>query len=166
MSAYGKEGEVNGVSVAFGKVENGVAETGCTTTRCFTGDADGNVIPAIKITFEKNPDAEDVAHEGSHAADRMDLKPALFLGSDQDYLNSPLNITKYATERRAYAVSSYVAQAMGRSERNANGTEFWNKGWSAAERETKRRIGVDAAVKSSNNVTPEKPGARLLEFKK
>jgi hypothetical protein len=55
---------------------------------------------------------------------------------------------------------------MGRDQRNANGTEFWNKGWSSAERETKRRIGVDAAVKSNNNVTPEKPGTRLLELKK
>jgi hypothetical protein len=166
VNAYGTEGQQNGVTLAFGKVENGVAETGCTTEYCFTGDTNGNLVPAIKITFEKAPDAEDVAHEGSHAADRMELKPALERApSTSDYINSPENITKYATVRRAYAVSSYVAQAMGREERNANGTEYWNKGWSAAERETKRRIAVDAAVKSSNNVTPEKPGRRLLELK-
>ncbi len=167
VNVYGAEGKPNGVSVAFGKVENGVAETGCTTETCFTGDASGNLVPAIKITFEKTPEAEEIAHEGSHAADRIDLEPALARAdSNADYINSPENITKYATERRAYAVSSYIAQAMGRAERNANGTQFWNKGWSAAERETKRRAGIDAAVESSNNVTSARPGRRLLEVKK
>jgi hypothetical protein len=40
----------------------------------------------------------------------------------------PENVTKYATELRAYKISSAIDQAKG------NPSELWNKGWKEADK--------------------------------
>ena len=106
----------------------------------------------------------------SHVADRLDLGSALtrvgLTGSTKDYINSPENITTYQTEYRAYMVGSAVAQGSGRESYNAQGTEYWNSGWKAADRECKRQAGVNKVIEKGYDATPKSPGPRLMEFKK
>jgi len=173
VNAYGTEGDANGVTIAQGKVsKNADAETTSVGDYGFTADpTTGAVTPNIKVTFKQGGtiDAEDVAHEGSHAADRAELVGALtpLMGVEQ-WIQSPLNLTKYATEFRAYQVTSAIAQARGDQTYNSGGYEIWNRGWKEADRETKRANGINKLLRESSlyKVTPEKQGTRLVELKK
>jgi hypothetical protein len=160
------------VTVAQGKLKGDAAgETTSVGEYGFTADpATGAVTPNIKVTFREGQtiDPEAVGHEGSHVADRAELVSALTpLMGVEDWVKSPLNLTKYATEYRAYGVSSAVAQGRGESTYNSGGYEIWNKGWKEAERETKRANGINKLLKESSlyKVTPENPGSRLIELK-
>lgn len=50
--------------------------------------------------------AADVAHEGSHVADKQDAVKQT--GPDGDFLKSPGNVTVRASEQRAYGVTAAV----------------------------------------------------------
>jgi RHS repeat-associated protein len=175
LNSYGQEGDANGVSIANGRVKPGAdAETSSTSEYGFNVDPNnGALTPTIKVTLsdrKSTVDAEAVAHEGSHVADRLDLGPALtrvgLTGSTKDFINAPENITTYQTEFRAYMVGSAVAQGSGRESYNAQGIDYWNSGWRAADRETKRQAGVNRVIERLYNATPRAPGPRLMEFKK
>jgi hypothetical protein len=81
-----------------------------------------------------------------------------------DMINSEENFTTYRTEQRAYHVGSYIAQSLGEN-RNANGIEYWNEGWSASELETKRANGINKIVEKYYGATRHSQGRRLMEFK-
>jgi RHS repeat-associated protein len=168
VKAYGTEGTANGVSVAFGKVSDGAtAETGWSKdasgrVNAFTTDANLKVTANITVTFSGDINEGDVAHEGSHAADRQVLGSAVELalqGTDPNanIMNFPENITKYASEFRAYQVSSYVDQARGVP------SGVWNRGWGEADRAT----AINHLLRTSRlyRLTPERPGARLYTEK-
>jgi hypothetical protein len=169
-NAYGKEGEANGVTLAYGKVENGAAaETRYTTdasgkVMAFSTDANGKVTANITVTFGQGQTitGNTVAHEGSHTADRQDLGRAFeraLQGSDVNLqpANLPENITKYATELRAYRVSSYVDQA------NGTPSEVWNQGWKAVDRD--KAINTLLRTNKLYKLTPEKPGIQIYTEK-
>lgn len=174
LSAIGGEGVNTGVTLANGKIKDGNsrAETTSTTDLGFLSDSNGNLTPTIKITFNEKAstiDGEDVAHEATHAANRMDLAPALKRSASlEDYINSPENITTYANEYRAYMVGSAVSQGLERETYNANGVEYWNKGWSKTDRETKRQAGVNKVLREQYDVTSQQgqQGKRLNEPRK
>ena len=65
----------------------------------------------------------------------------------------PENITKYATEFRAYHVSSYVDQAQ------STETEVWKQGFKAVDRDK----AINSLLKNRDlyKLTPEKPGTRI-----
>jgi hypothetical protein len=176
VQSYGTEGQANGVAVGVGKVGTGAAaETsvnpGVNNGALLTSDSAGNVTANVLVTFKAGltPDANDVAHEGSHVADRQALAAAANAGAgDSVFENPSLNLTRYATESRAYRVSSYVAQALGLPNYNISGYEVWNSGWRGAERQTKMAAGINDLLKSSKSykVTADNPGPKLIEFKK
>lgn len=171
LTAYGGEGDANGVTIANGKVDNGeTAVTSSGNAEGFTlNPTTGAIMPSIKVTLNKDKsiDAEAAAHEGSHVADREDLVGALTpLMSNGDWVKSALNLTRYATETRAYQVSAAVAQGRNEATYNANGYEYWNSGWKAAERDTKVREGINKLLEKQYKVTPSNPGPRLIELKK
>ncbi len=170
VNAYGTEGDANGVNIATGKVKDGsAAVTSANGDYGFTADSNGNVTPSITVTFNQNSsiDAEGVAHEGSHVADRVELVSALTSAmGTEDWVKVPQNVTRYATELRAYRVGSSVAQGLGVDSYNANNTEYWNSGWKAADRETKRQAGIDKILRNQYKVTPDNQGPRLIELKK
>jgi RHS repeat-associated protein len=170
LRAYGGEGEANGVTVANGKTnDNEGAVTTSNNQDGFTADpTTGAVTPSIKVTFneKKSIDPEGVAHEGSHVADREDLVAVLTpLMTTKDWVKSSLNVTRYATEFRAYQVSSAVAQGRGEATYNANGYEYWNSGWKAAERATKMTNSINKLLDKSYHVTQANPGSRIIELK-
>ncbi|MEK6303568.1 MAG: RHS repeat-associated core domain-containing protein [Acidobacteriota bacterium] len=176
VQSYGTEGQANGVAVGVGKVEGGaVAETSANPVvnsgAFLTSDSAGNVTANVLVTFKAGltPDANDVAHEGTHVADRQALASAANAGAGDSVFDNPsLNLTRYATESRAYRVSSYVAQSLGLPNYNISGYEIWNSGWSASERQTKMASGINNLLKSSKSykVAADNPGPKLIEFKK
>ncbi|MBK7034612.1 MAG: RHS repeat-associated core domain-containing protein [Ignavibacteria bacterium] len=170
LAAYGSEGEANGVTLAYGKVENGAAaETRYMTDASgkvtpFSTDANGKVTAHIVVTFGEGQKitANTVAHEGSHTADRQNLGRAFeraLQGSDVNLHPSNLaeNITKYATELRAYRVSSYLDQATNTP------SQVWNQGWKAVDRDK----AINSLLKSNKlyKLTPEKPGIQIYTEK-
>jgi hypothetical protein len=184
-----KDGINNGVTVKFGATKSGAPAT---TTPGINADANGmKVVTAanptgqnITVTFDpsQNNDALDyvtsVGHEGSHVADAAAVVAALPNNladpAAQAVLNGPLNLTSYATERVAYEVTSFIAQARliarpGETQTySLGGNEIWNTGWSAADRATNRAAGIDrylAHPKSQGGryeVTPQNPGPKLF----
>ncbi|MBK6590049.1 MAG: hypothetical protein IPG22_17330 [Acidobacteria bacterium] len=85
-------------------------------------------------------------------ADRQNLGRAFeksFKGSDVNLHPSNLaeNITKYATELRAYRVSSYLDQATNTP------SQVWNQGWKAVDRDK----AINSLLKSNKlyKLTPE-----------
>lgn len=164
VNAYGTEGQANGVSVAFGKVTEGAAaETGYSKdatgrVNAFTTDEQGKVTAHITVTFGGKIEEDQVAHEGSHVADRQDLGLAFERALQTTNFtltvdDLPENITKYETEFRAYQVTSAVNQARGTP------SEVWNRGWSEADRAT----AINKLLRTNNlyKVTPENPGGRI-----
>lgn len=169
-NAFGGEGKVNGVTVGYGKVEDGAAaETKYSTdadgkVMAFSTDLNGTVTANISVTFGegKTITGDTVAHEGSHTADRQDLGKAFeraLQGSDVNLQpeDLPENVTKYETELRAYRVSSYLNQATNTT------SAVWNKGWNAADRDK----AIRSLLKSSKlyKLTPETPGPRIYTEK-
>lgn len=110
--------------------------------------------------------AEVLAHEGSHVEDHQTFVAAVFAANAKDpqfdyemAKSLPENVTKYATESKAYHNSPYVQEY--------NGTEgdYWKHGW----KEVDRQKAIDYTLRTSNlyKVTPEpgKQGARPFETK-
>lgn len=138
----------------------------------------------ISVTFDiKQHDnstdyAINLAHEGSHVADGTDFIGALPLNladpaATEMFNNSPLNLTKYVTETRAYGVSAAVAQGLGYDtlkigKDGGNKYEIWNSGWKQADRLAKQCKGIDkvsAEPKSKGGlyeITKDKPGVKLF----
>jgi hypothetical protein len=191
-NAYGAKGVDNGVTVRFGATANGAPAHAIPGLKpadangMKTVTADNPTGQDITVTFDpsQHKDAFDyatsVGHEGSHVADISAVAAALPRNlldpAAQAVLNGSLNLTSYATERAAYEVTSFIAQARmiaGPGETRfltigAGKYEIWNTGWSAADRATKRAAGIDrilAEPKSQGGryeVTPQSPGPKLF----
>jgi len=178
VQSYGKEGDANGVAVASGKVKDGAAAETSVNEAVNKGaflidNGDGTVSANVKVTFNSKVSISglDVAHEGSHSADRQRLASAINAGRGEGVFNdSSLNITKYATEFRAYKVSSAMAQSLGMSSLAYNNGkhEIWNSGWKGADKimmMTNNGINKLLEEDSLYKLTPNNPGQKLLEFK-
>ena len=141
VDSYGTEGVANGLTVAFGTVKEGAAaEVGWSKdasgrVSAFSTDDSGKVTAQITVTFGGKITEGNVAHEGSHAADRQALALGLeraLQGTNPSLSVDDLaeNVTIYETERRAYQVTSAIDQARG------NSSNVWSRGWSEADRTT------------------------------
>lgn len=103
-----------------------------------------------------------IAHEGSHVADMQDYISHIGTQSESAY-----DLTVWQTERRAYFVSSYMAQAMGKEsyypDAPDKGYQVWNKGWEENERLIKRLVGVSRFTASQSGTTASHPGVTFSQ---
>lgn len=156
VNAYGTENDGNQVVVGFGRTGTGVGAN--TDGR----DMSDYIYVAFNAGHKGNDLIIDVAHEGSHVADNQDFNDTHGMYG----FGGPTDISQYETERRAYEVSSFVAQAVGKGSypNNLEGSsdsrkqQVWNSGWRVADRETKRSAGIDRLISTYYGVTKNKSG--------
>jgi len=107
--SYGDPTKDNGVGVQFG--DPGKGRNGNTASDVRVDPNDSSKVQAAEtVTIRPGQSAEDLAatvgHEGSHVADAQDFVSSIDIktgGGDQS-----LNLTKYATELKAYMVSQSI----------------------------------------------------------
>jgi len=160
LEAYGAEGEENGVTVGFGRLQRG--EAGSTEGRGLNPDT---LLGDIVVTFDLNQAGNDlpihVAHEGSHTADfgafyaALVADPAARTGRSS-VVGGPHDLTKYDTETRAFLVSGYTARGLGRNQFSVDGQMILNQG-----RINPAAIGRMLRTSTLYQLTPVNPGARL-----
>jgi hypothetical protein len=160
-NSYGTENDGNSVIVGFGKTGTGIGATTDGT------DMNGYIYVTFLVSHKGNDLIIDVAHEGSHVADDQEFNAAHGM---YDF-GGPTDISEYETERRAYEVSSYVAQSVGKGSyvNDLEGNpklQVWNRGWKVADRETKRSKGIDRFLSTIYGVTKTSPGQTIGEGKK
>ena len=177
LDVYGC-GVGDGSGCTAAQANNGVriySTTGMTRT-----DAAGETNPEnptgrdIRVYFNQNDFGNNVgfqhlvAHEGSHAADASEWQLSSF-----DESKRP---TYYATESRAYKVSSLFAQANGDSDLYVKikpiidagdpppigNIPLWDKSWAAVDVAKLREKNIDSFLKYDEryNVTPTNPGPK------
>jgi RHS repeat-associated protein len=161
VRSYGTEGDGNKVLVAFGPQASG---TGATTDGAAADDS-------IVVTFGRGAKGfdliADVAHEGSHVLDNQSFN-LLHSNGGMYFDGRNGDISQYETERRAYEVTSLVAQAKGRGSylNDSPSYEVWSSGWKAAERETKRARAIDRVISSHyGGISPTNPGWTFDQIK-
>ena len=144
VNSYGKEGDGNNVIVSFASQGSGIG-----------ANTDGTLGDLVFVSFrfeKKGKDlALDIAHEGSHVADNQDFDLIASLGMCG--ANSA-NITLLDSERKAYGVTSFAAQALGVSPvfDYPNETKYyiWNSGWKEADRDRKRSAGIENLLRDKS----------------
>jgi RHS repeat-associated protein len=148
VNSYGTENDGSNVRVGVGESRGGTSRL----------DQDTGL---VHLTFRKSDGGKSlvrtIAHEGRHVADANEYWSEGTPGGGLDR-------THYDRERRAYFVSSYVAQAQGLSVHQRNDLapsdkyRIWNKGWEPAEREEKRSRGVNNYIEKHYGYTPTSQG--------
>jgi RHS repeat-associated protein len=131
LKAYGKEGEKNGVFVAFGKLKDDTAAD--LQTRA---DEQGKL--SFTVTFDmskisgSNEFAVATGHEGTHISDSL-----------QPFRNS---LSDFSFEYRAYQTSVWTAQGLGIANYSLKAGdrtyEIWNSSWGKVDRQTKPDSGI------------------------
>jgi RHS repeat-associated protein len=166
FSAYGKEGEKNGVSVGFGALAGSTA--GTTTP---LGDMKSFAVTLDPSKWSKDVAnaakylAGDVGHEGTHVDDLRQV----FAGNA---------LSDFSVEYRGYESSAFVFGALFKPALSANsgssfggekstnllygGSIIWNSSWGAADKAAiqSRDVGITNAVKSvygHAETTPHNP---------
>jgi len=173
VKAYGSEGQA-GVVIGTGKLNDGARgeasfakdASGKANPFTTTGTGPWTVTPNITVTFDGNISEANVAHEGSHVADRLDLVAAIelilnFGNGSGDFNTLQENVTKYASEFRAYQISSSV------NEINRTPSNVWNSGWTEADRTTAINdlLRTNKLYKLTPPGTQPGPGPNILEFR-
>jgi RHS repeat-associated protein len=154
VNSYGTENDGNKVLVGFGRQGSGVgANTNGTA-------ADDTIVVTFDLSHKGFGLIAEVAHEGSHVSDNQSFNLQHASGGTWD-------ISQYETERRAYEVTSLVAQARGKRDYlDASPTyEVWNRGWKAAERETRRAAAIDRVISANYSVSRTNPGWTFGQIK-
>ncbi|MGH9761952.1 MAG: RHS repeat-associated core domain-containing protein, partial [Blastocatellia bacterium] len=163
LTAYGREGVDNGVTVKFGATRDG---TPAETVPGIAADASGHKVTSadnptgqrttVTVDPTQNTDsfkwATSIGHEGSHVADiaafAATLPSNLADPRASAALTGPfnLNLAKWTTEWKAYTTESNIAQALAHDNILSVGGdtkfEIWNGGWAAADVEKKRASGI------------------------
>jgi len=169
LKAIGTLNDKNGLTIRIGKVKDGAAAQTTFGEAMFGGSmqpllaksVDDNVVANLTITFKSSSEmtVENLAHEGSHAEDHQKFVAAMMANpglDDEAVKQLPENLTKYATESKAYHATSYVKEYQRRE------GELWKRGWKEAD----RQIAIDGYIKNEYKVTPKDPGRRLYETEK
>ncbi len=188
IKAFGAVGVDNGVTVKFDTTGGGspaattpgIRDRNQDGIKDVTADNPTGQDTIVTIDPSQHSDsssyAVDIAHEGSHVADRAELVGALPSNlSDPTLaavLGGPLNLTKYETETRAYGVSAAVSQGLGYDslkigKKGGNQYEIWNSGWRQADRAANRAAGINRVLAEPKpgglyGVTPTNQGDRLI----
>jgi RHS repeat-associated protein len=166
LSAYGKEGQKNGVSVGFGALAGGTA--GTTTP---LGDLKSFAVTLDPAKWSKDITnsskflASDVGHEGTHVNDLREV----FAGNEI----SPFSLEYRGYESSAFAFHGLFKPALSASpsssfggQKSTNllygGSIIWNSSWGAADKAAiqSRDVGITNAVKSvygHAETTPHNP---------
>ncbi len=189
LKTYGAAGVDNGLTIKFGATVTGAPAETSGLIREDKKNLGNKLVTAdnpsgrdLIVTFDPKQfsSASDYAgtigHEGSHVADRTDFIGALPIGLGSDaatkmFESSPLHLTKYDTESRAYGVSASVARGQGFDSLTVGKSkhEIWNSGWREADRMKKQTEGIDkilAEPKSKGGlyeVTKANPGPRFYD---
>ncbi|MBX3291017.1 MAG: hypothetical protein KF855_17035, partial [Acidobacteria bacterium] len=154
VNSYGTENDGNNVRIAIGASRGASARL----------DQEAGLVIA---TFRENSKGKnlvrEIAHEGRHVADAREYW-------SEGTPTGSLDRTHFDRERRAYFVSSYVAQAQGlsmysKSSSLAPGDKYriWNRGWKAAEREEKRSRGINNYIQRHYGYTEDDQGTTYSE---
>jgi len=147
-AAYGKVGDVNGVTVGFAdlstKGENGKTDS------TIGADASGHYMDNSAVTINSKIDGDSFAaaigHEGSHVADAQDVVKS-GLTEDGQAIHAGMNITPYQSEVRAWGVTQSILKS-------GNFTQHFDCGSSSP-----CDLGASPAMKNAFGVmTPVLPG--------
>ncbi len=149
VDSYGDENESNGVLVGIRVNARGEPITSGPRATVRLNE-DDTVSADFRIDGKADRLAVTIAHEGRHVADAQAWVNAGHpTGGDTD-------LNHYYREQRAWNVSSYVGQGLnlkkitaGR-DRAGKSYRVWERGWKAAEIETKRANGVADILRYMN----------------
>jgi hypothetical protein len=145
INIYGEEGDDNNVIVGRQGNRNGATTFG----------EDGRIIVTLGVGNNTQEIAIQFIHEGSHVADNVAFNNGV-AGSD---------ISEFATETRAWAVSAYAAQGFGLKSYPSSlpkNLRVWKEGWSEVDIST----GVANRLAGYGyNLTPQKQGDSLSVIK-
>jgi RHS repeat-associated protein len=187
IDGYGDPGVKNGVTVKFGMTSEGSpGETG----GLFGNDG----TKAITVTIDMNLNKSDnkllgtITHEGSHVQDRADLVDGILKNPAQaDAVTAQFNVTREATETRAYTVESVFAEFTYKNEQPPQSgggatvfsmgtftqeyatlgrTNIWNPSWAGAD-VAKVRANRSAAISKGlhGKYTQEQLNQRFINIK-
>jgi RHS repeat-associated protein len=111
--AYGDPTKDNHVSVGFADLDK--KGEGGITTSTLGADDKGNLFAQSDVTINSNLsggafDAA-VGHEGSHVADAQDVVSSISTTSTAPYFTIGMDITRYQSEQRAYAVTDSILKS-------------------------------------------------------
>jgi RHS repeat-associated protein len=144
INSYGELGDTtNNVRVgAYFNKQSGKPVNSNPSTDLDTEQGHIDVIFNFNQAMEKNSNGFiiDITHEGSHTADFTEWARNRGTGDE-----SRFDVSNFETERRAYLVGSYTAQALGMDSYNTTfgkDDRTWEKGWTEAERDTAARAFV------------------------
>ncbi len=144
VGSYGDENDHNGVFVAV-KSKLGTGIGASTELR-----DDGSILVSFRENAKAKGLAIDIAHEGQHVYDADQFLSYRFANGETD-------LTQYDRERRAYEITSFVAQGLSQSYA-LKGFEakylVWNKGWKGAEVADKRSKGIDRLISNYYGYDP------------
>ena len=167
IDAYGKAGEANGVTVGFKAMSDGSAASAGFTGVSASGDgyrADVFVAINSQNTSVGNQLAADIAHEGSHTADKQEAVART--GPDGDFMKSPGNITVKESEQRAYSVTASVLAGLPGSSKYepSRGGVIYDPKAVPAQRGGIATQGINKVLSGTNPLYPtEKLQKRILE---
>jgi RHS repeat-associated protein len=136
VGAYGEENDHNGVFVAV------ASSLGTGTGASTQLREDGTTLVKFKPSDQGDSLAISIAHEGQHVAD-IDT----YLSSREE--NGSTDLPHYERERKAYEITSFVAQGLGKSSAiNGFGPKYqvWNSGWKAADVAEKRAKAINLMI--------------------
>lgn len=163
-SAYGDPTKDNGVNVQYGDPGKGRNGNTANDVRVDPNDS-AKVQAAETVTIRSGQSAEDLAatvgHEGSHVADAQDFVATINVGTGA--ADQSMNLTKYATELKAYMVSQSILSSEN-VKRNfgdcgANPCTLGTGIMPAQARQTIQQLLANPA--NGYGVTPDKPGALM-----
>ncbi|MCC6487562.1 MAG: RHS repeat-associated core domain-containing protein [Candidatus Hydrogenedentes bacterium] len=170
ITAYGREGDPNGVTVGMGRLGGGIA--GTATPRFRYNEASNSYKVDVSVVFREGLSGNDLViiatHEGQHAEDAQGYAAGATAFIQQrglDVVGGPLDLTKYAREVNAYNISSFAAQRLRMPTLRTGGQEIWNAGWREVDRDRLRSLGINNLLRLSPTygLTPANPGTRYSQ---
>jgi RHS repeat-associated protein len=126
-NAYGdptKDGP-NGNKVSVGFADLDKKGEGGVTVSTLGADDKGNMFAVSDVTINSKISGSDldgaVGHEGSHVADAQDVAGSISLTQTAPYFKVGMDISRYTSEQRAYAVSDSILRSENTSQKFACG---------------------------------------------
>ena len=161
----------NKVSVGFSADLDKKGEGGDTKST-LGADAQGHLYAQSDVTISSNLSGSDldaaVGHEGSHVGDAQDVVSSISLTNTAPYFKVGMDISRYQSEQRAYAVSDSILRSENTSEHFACGMSDCILGTGLAMRgqltDTVDRILANSPIYRSNGqpLSPTNQGGSVV----